>query len=103
MRKWVFRIRRTEAVDQRDGAGAGRAMGLVHLPDQMRYDYAVDDAQHLAQGSRIRGEQETQQVGKLYSTHCRIGRAIAPRPTTRPRSRPYAGRRSSDRSRGTCN
>lgn len=49
---------RPEPLDQRDRTGAGRLMAMPRLPDQMRGNDAVNDAQHAPHDLRTTGEQE---------------------------------------------
>jgi hypothetical protein len=50
------------ATHQGDRAGLGRLAGKPRLPDQVRGDAAVDDAQHPAHGLGAAREQEAQRV-----------------------------------------
>lgn len=53
-----------EALDQGDGTGLGRLVGIARFLDQMRGDDAVNDAQHPAHDLRPAGEQKAQLKGK---------------------------------------
>lgn len=52
--------RATEALDQGDGARLCRLVRKPGFSDQMRGQYAIDDAQHLAHDRRTAGEQKPQ-------------------------------------------
>gem|GEM_PF-1706488 len=54
--------RGAKPLDQRDGAGVGSLFRKACLPDQMRGNHAVDDAEHLAHDRRTTGKQKTQGI-----------------------------------------
>jgi len=61
-------IQRTaEALDERDGTGVCRFVGLPSLFDQVRGNDTVDDAEYLTHDRRSTGEQKPQRKEKAQS------------------------------------
>jgi len=56
--------RRAEALDQRNRAGAGGLLRVAGLPDQVRGNDAIDDAEHTADQRRMCREQKAQRKRK---------------------------------------